>query len=88
MMGNALRFMCRYRAWGLPPGYANGNGATSGASFSPLCANCAVCMLKAAGARGWLDEERVMEESLVAIKRAGVDFILTYFAREMAAQLT
>jgi len=44
-------------------------------------------MLKAAAARGWLDEERVMEESLIAIKRAGADFILTYFAREMAARL-
>jgi len=44
-------------------------------------------MLKAAAARGWLDEERVMEESLLAIKRAGADFILTYFAREMAARL-
>ncbi|MCP3914842.1 MAG: porphobilinogen synthase [bacterium] len=44
-------------------------------------------MLKAASARGWLDEERVMEESLVAIKRAGADFILTYYAREMARRL-
>ena len=44
-------------------------------------------MLKAACARGWLDEERVMEESLVAIKRAGADFILTYYAREMARRL-
>ena len=45
-------------------------------------------MLKAAAARGWLEEERVMEESLVAIKRAGADFILTYYAREMAARLS
>jgi porphobilinogen synthase len=44
-------------------------------------------MLKAAAAQGWLDEERVMEESLIGIKRAGADFILTYFAREMAARL-
>lgn len=44
-------------------------------------------MLKAAAARGWLDEERVMEESLLGIKRAGADFILTYFAREMAKRL-
>ena len=44
-------------------------------------------MLKAAAARGWLDEERVMEESLVGIKRAGADFILTYYAREMAKRL-
>lgn len=44
-------------------------------------------MLKAAAERGWLEEERVMEESLIAIKRAGADFVLTYFAREMAARL-
>ena len=44
-------------------------------------------MLKAASANGWLEEERVMEESLLAIKRAGADFILTYYAREMAARL-
>jgi porphobilinogen synthase len=42
-------------------------------------------MIKAAGARGWIDEERVMLESLVAIKRAGADFILTYFAKDAAA---
>ena len=44
-------------------------------------------MMKAACERGWLEEERVMEESLLAIKRAGADFILTYWAREMAARL-
>ena len=44
-------------------------------------------MLKAACAKGWLEEDRVMEESLLAIKRAGADFILTYYAREMAARL-
>jgi len=44
-------------------------------------------MLKAAAARGWLDEERAMEESLVSIKRAGADFVLTYYAREMARRL-
>ncbi len=42
-------------------------------------------MIKAAGAQGWIDEERVMLESLVAIKRAGADFILTYFAKDAAA---
>jgi len=41
-------------------------------------------MIKAAGARGWIDEERVMLESLTSIKRAGADFILSYFAREAA----
>lgn len=41
-------------------------------------------MIKAAGRLGWIDEERVMLESLMAIKRAGADLILTYFAREVA----
>ena len=44
-------------------------------------------MLEAAAARGWLDRERAMEESLLAIKRAGADFVLTYYAREMARRL-
>lgn len=44
-------------------------------------------MIKAAARLGWIDEERVVAESLTAIKRAGADVILTYFAREMAAQL-
>jgi porphobilinogen synthase len=43
-------------------------------------------MVKAAGARGWLDERRVMLESLLSIRRAGADIILTYFAKD-AAQL-
>jgi len=41
-------------------------------------------MIKAAGAKGWVDEERVMMETLTAIKRAGADMILTYFARDAA----
>ncbi len=41
-------------------------------------------MIKAAGRLGWIDEERVMMESLVAIKRAGADIILTYFAKDAA----
>jgi porphobilinogen synthase len=44
-------------------------------------------MIKAAARLGWIDEERVIAESLTAIKRAGADLILTYFAREMAARL-
>lgn len=39
--------------------------------------------IKAAGRLGWIDEERVMMESLTSIKRAGADLILTYFAREV-----
>jgi len=41
-------------------------------------------MIKAAGHNGWIDEERVMIESLTAIKRAGADMILTYFTKEVA----
>jgi porphobilinogen synthase len=41
-------------------------------------------MIKAAAAQGWLDETAVMLESLTAIKRAGADLILTYFARDAA----
>jgi len=43
-------------------------------------------MIKAAALNGWIDEKRVMMESLTSIKRAGADLILTYFAKE-AAQL-
>jgi porphobilinogen synthase len=39
-------------------------------------------MLQAAFARGWLEPERAMLESLVAIRRAGADFIVTYFAKD------
>jgi len=41
-------------------------------------------MIKAAAKLGWIDEERVMMESLTAIKRAGADMILTYFAKDVA----
>jgi porphobilinogen synthase len=44
-------------------------------------------MVKAAARLGWLVEERVMLEMLTAIKRAGADLILTYFAREAARLL-
>lgn len=44
-------------------------------------------MIKSAGKMGWIDEERVMIESLIAIKRAGADMILTYFAKEVALYL-
>ena len=39
-------------------------------------------MIKAAAQKGWIDEERVMMETLTSIKRAGADIILTYYARE------
>ncbi len=44
-------------------------------------------MIKAAAKLGWLDGERAMLESLISIKRAGADMILTYFAKEAAALL-
>ena len=39
-------------------------------------------LIKAAAQKGWIDEERVMMETLTSIKRAGADVILTYYARE------
>lgn len=39
-------------------------------------------LIKAASQNGWVDEERVMMESLIAIKRAGADMIITYFAKD------
>jgi porphobilinogen synthase len=44
-------------------------------------------MLKAAAERGWLDHDRAMMESLIAIRRAGADLILTYFAIEASRLL-
>jgi porphobilinogen synthase len=44
-------------------------------------------MIRAAAERGWIDGERAMDESLVAIKRAGADWILTYAAMDVAARL-
>ena len=45
-------------------------------------------MIKAAGERGWIDGERVMMESLVGIRRAGADIVITYFAVEAARALS
>jgi porphobilinogen synthase len=44
-------------------------------------------MIAAAARMGWIDRERIMMESLTAIKRAGADFILTYFAKDAARLL-
>lgn len=44
-------------------------------------------MIKAAAQNGWIDEQRVMMETLTSIKRAGADIILTYYAREAARAL-
>ena len=45
-------------------------------------------MIKAAAANGWIDEKRVMLETLTSIKRAGADIIITYYAREAVRALT
>ena len=45
-------------------------------------------MLKAAAANGWIDETRAMMETLTAIRRAGADIIITYYARDAARLLT
>ena len=41
-------------------------------------------MIKAAGKNGWIDEEKVMMETLLSMKRAGSDLIITYFAKDAA----
>ena len=45
-------------------------------------------MLKAAAQNGWLDERKTVLESLLALKRAGADAILTYYAKTVAEWLT
>jgi porphobilinogen synthase len=41
-------------------------------------------MIKAAGEKGWIDADKAMMESLISIKRAGADLIITYFAKDAA----
>ena len=43
--------------------------------------------IHAAAQRGWLDGPRAMEEALIAIKRAGADWILSYAAKDLAQNL-
>ena len=45
-------------------------------------------MIKAAAERGWIDEERVVLETLTCIRRAGADLVLTYCAKDAASLLT
>jgi porphobilinogen synthase len=45
-------------------------------------------MIQAAAERGWIDGDRVMMDSLLGIRRAGADVIITYFARQAAKQLS
>jgi porphobilinogen synthase len=44
-------------------------------------------MIKAAADKGWIDGEKVMQETLLSIRRAGADIIITYFAKDMAKLL-
>ena len=44
-------------------------------------------MVKAVGKLGWIDEKKVMFESLISMKRAGADMIITYFAKEVAEMI-
>jgi porphobilinogen synthase len=44
-------------------------------------------MIKAAAQYGWIDEKKVILETLTSMKRAGADLILTYFAKEVALML-
>ena len=56
----------------------------------PLCAyhvSGEYAMVKAAAANGWIDGTAVAIEQLTAVRRAGADFVLTYFAREVAEEL-
>jgi porphobilinogen synthase len=44
-------------------------------------------MIKAAAQKGWIDEEKVMQETLLSLRRAGADIIITYYAKDMAKLL-
>jgi len=44
-------------------------------------------MIKAAAAKGWINEQQVMQETLLSIRRAGAEIIITYFAKDMARML-
>ena len=44
-------------------------------------------MIKAAAAKGWINEQQVMQETLLSIRRAGAEIIITYFAKDMARLL-
>ncbi len=62
----------------------------SGAVDVPICAyqvSGEYAMVKAAAENGWIDGAAVAAEQLLSIKRAGADFVLTYFAGELAEAL-
>jgi len=56
----------------------------------PVCAynvSGEYSLIKAAGKLGWIDEKKVMWETLLSIKRAGADMIITYFAKDVARMI-
>jgi porphobilinogen synthase len=61
---------------------------TFGVSVAAYQVSGEFSVIKAAGAKGWIDESRMAMESLTSIKRAGADVILTYFAKDVARLLT
>jgi porphobilinogen synthase len=44
-------------------------------------------MIKAAAQNGWINEDQIVRETLVGMKRAGADLIITYFAKEVADRM-
>jgi porphobilinogen synthase len=44
-------------------------------------------MLEAAAANGWIDRDQAIDEILIGLRRAGADFVLTYWAAEVATRL-
>lgn len=44
-------------------------------------------MIKAAAQNGWIDEDKIVDETLVGMKRAGADLIITYFAKDVAQRM-
>jgi porphobilinogen synthase len=61
--------------------------AEFGAPLAAYSVSGEYAMIKAAGRLGWLDERRAMMEALLAIRRAGADIVITYFAPEAARML-
>ncbi len=45
-------------------------------------------LIKAAAKEGWIDEARIVRETLLSIRRAGADAIITYFAKDYAAKVS
>jgi len=64
------------------------NVATIGLPVAAYQVSGEYAMIKAAAANGWIDETEVMMESLLCIKRAGADLIITYFAEDAARWMT